>query len=424
MKKHTKTAIIGGGLTGLSAAFHLKQQGADFLLFEKEEKPGGLSGSFNVNKFSFDYTGHFLHLKTFYGRAFVRKLLKNRMIKNARRALVYVRGEYIPYPFQANYARLKDRRIAEDCKKGLEGKKQSKVYRTFEEWILGTSGAGIYKHFMRPYNEKLYQYRLDKMLPLGPSTYVPDIKKKKKNYGYNAAFYYPAAGGIEKLPEAVSEAVFDRTLLSAEVKLIDPKKNELIYGGNRKAGGFTNIISTLPLPELIERIKGAPANVKSAAKNLKYVSVFALNLGIGRNKINNSHWIYFPDKNISFYRVGFYSNVSKKLCPPWTSSLYAEVSIQKGKKIDRAKLVERIKKDLVKTGILKKYDSIIAEQPLFIKYAYVVFDEEYNKNMTIINNYLKNVEIISTGRYGAWNYSAMEDAILCGRDAAKEAIRL
>ncbi|MFH1074666.1 MAG: hypothetical protein V1752_06220, partial [Candidatus Firestonebacteria bacterium] len=65
--------------------------------------------------------------------------------------------------------------------------------------------------------------------------------------------------------------------------------------------------------------------------------------------------------------------------------------------------------------ILKKHDSIIAEQPLFMKYAYVVFDLNYNKNMAIICKYLKKRKIISIGRYGAWNYSAMEDALLNGR---------
>lgn len=329
----------------------------------------------------------------------------------------------MPYPFQANFTKLKDTQVVKECRKGLEHLKSEKEYKTFKAWILGTLGEGIYRHFMQPYNEKLYRCRLDKMLPFGPSTYVPDIKTKKKNYGYNAEFFYPAAGAIEKLPETLSDVVFDRTLLQAEVKSIDPVKRQIVYGNGRQAGGFDGIISTLPLPELIPLIKGVPEKVKRAAKSLKYVSVFALNLGIGREKINNNHWLYFPDQNISFYRVGFYSNASKRLCPPYTSSLYAEVSIKKGERFDSGKLAEKIIKDLVRVGILKKSDSIIAKQLLFMKYAYVIFDMDYRKNMEILGKYLKKAGIISTGRYGGWNYSAMEEALLFGRDAARQVTR-
>ena len=413
-----KTAILGGGLAGLSAAFHLRQEGKEFLLFEKEEKVGGLSSSFTVNKFSFDYTGHFLHFKTNYGKALTAKLLKKNIKAHERKASVCIAGEYIPYPFQANFRKLKDKRLVAECEKGLAGvKSKNKKYKTFKEWIIGTTGEGIAKHFMLPYNEKLYRSDLSKLLPSGPAIYIPDIKKKKKAYGYNTSFFYPAEGGIGALPDAIYEKVFDRVLLCAGVTGIDGKN--INFNGKRTVGGFDSIISTLPLPELIPLIKGAPKNVLKAAKELKYVSVFALNLGIGRADINKNHWIYFADKDISFYRVGFYSNVSKKLCPPWTSSLYAEVSVRKGEKFDAKKIAEKIKKDLIKTGVLKKHDSIIAEQPLFMKYAYVVFDLNYNKNMAVIQKYLKKKKIISIGRYGSWNYSAMEDALLNGRDAVK-----
>ncbi|OGF56109.1 MAG: hypothetical protein A2497_00560 [Candidatus Firestonebacteria bacterium RifOxyC12_full_39_7] len=414
-----KIAILGGGLAGLSAAFHLKKLKKDFIIFEKEEKTGGLSASFIVNKFSFDYTGHFLHFKSNYGKALVYRLLKKNLKLHYRKAVVYISGEYVPYPFQVNYFKLKNKSIAAECEKGLlkiKSLKKKKHFKTFKEWILGTTGEGIAKHFMLPYNEKLYKSGLNKLLPSGPITYIPDIKEKKKVYGYNKEFYYPKEGGIEALSKAISGEVFTRILFNSKVTGLDGET--VNFNGHRGVSMFDSVISTIPLPELIPIIKNVPENVLRAAKKLKYVSVFALNLGIGRQSVNKNHWIYFADPKISFYRVGFYSNVSKKLCPPYTSSLYAEVSIKQGEEFDGKKLAERIKKDLIKTGILSKHDSIIAEQPLFIKYAYVVFDLNYYKNMAIINRYLKKKKIASIGRYGSWNYSAMEDALLDGKTAA------
>ncbi|MBU1869372.1 MAG: FAD-dependent oxidoreductase, partial [Candidatus Omnitrophica bacterium] len=46
--------ILGAGLAGLSAAYHLQKQGKECLVFEKESEVGGLCRSKNVGGFTFD----------------------------------------------------------------------------------------------------------------------------------------------------------------------------------------------------------------------------------------------------------------------------------------------------------------------------------------------------------------------------------
>ena len=191
--------IIGGGLTGLSAAFHLKRAKKEFSLFEMNSDFGGLASSYNISGFTFDFTGHFLHFKTQYGFELVNKLLGKNLERIERVASVYAGSEYIDYPFQANFASLKNKKIVKDCENGLLHLKEEKNDNNFYNWILKYYGKGIAKHFMFPYNEKLYKFSLKKMLPRGPSTYIPDIKEKKTSYGYNSTFYYPKKGGIGAL---------------------------------------------------------------------------------------------------------------------------------------------------------------------------------------------------------------------------------
>ena len=65
--------IIGAGLTGLSTAYHLEKQGfTDFQIFEKENVPGGLLRSFKSNGFTFDFTGHLLHINNEYFYNFIK----------------------------------------------------------------------------------------------------------------------------------------------------------------------------------------------------------------------------------------------------------------------------------------------------------------------------------------------------------------
>ena len=100
---HTKILILGGGLTGLSIAYHLEKFGqTDYLVAERESAPGGLCGSIQKNGFTFDYAGHLLHLHTPYGKKLVKKLLKTNLLRQKRKASIYTNKSRVPFPFQAN----------------------------------------------------------------------------------------------------------------------------------------------------------------------------------------------------------------------------------------------------------------------------------------------------------------------------------
>lgn len=51
-------AILGAGISGISAAYHLKERGIDSVIFEKDSDWGGLCGNFEFNGFKFDKAIH------------------------------------------------------------------------------------------------------------------------------------------------------------------------------------------------------------------------------------------------------------------------------------------------------------------------------------------------------------------------------
>ena len=416
MKKNT--VVIGAGLAGLSAAYHLKETGVSVRIFESSDRPGGLSSSSQKFGFTFDKTGHFLHFKEDYAKQFVSGLIGEDLLSVKRNAGIVINGQMIDYPFQVNFPQMNNKTVVKECEDGLKTKKERENYGSFKDWILGTYGEGIARHFMFPYNSKLWAYDLDGMLFAGTSSYIPDTKTKKDSYGYNAEFYYPKTGGIGKIAEALAQKA-GKVEYGSEVKRIHAASKSLIVRDNIIIQ-YDRLISTAPMPELIKMTGDAPLNVKKAAEALKYTAVFALNLGIKRSNVSDRHWIYVPEEKYLFYRVGFYSNVSDKLCPPGTSSLYVETAYSAKDGIDEEKAAERMKKDLVASGILKSDDKIIAEERLNIPYAYVVFDHERKRNTDTIFSWLTENGISTIGRYGAWDYSAMEDAIMDGKYVAED----
>jgi len=93
--------IIGAGLAGLSAAFHL--EGEDYIILEKDKRPGGLCRSDELEGFTFDRAIHVLYTKDAYAEHFIKEvLLQDNLLIHKRESWIFSHGAYTEYPFQAN----------------------------------------------------------------------------------------------------------------------------------------------------------------------------------------------------------------------------------------------------------------------------------------------------------------------------------
>ena len=76
MKKFSEIIILGAGLSGLTCAYYLRKT---YSIFEKESKVGGLCRSEKIDDFTFDYTGHLLHLKKNENKKLIKELLRKNL---------------------------------------------------------------------------------------------------------------------------------------------------------------------------------------------------------------------------------------------------------------------------------------------------------------------------------------------------------
>jgi len=73
---------------------------------------------------------------------------------------------------------------------------------------------------------------------------------------------------------------------------------------------------------------------------------------------------------------------------------------------------------LVEMGFIDQPNQVLFAEHRTIEHAYVIFDHAYYASVDSVHGFLKDQDILSTGRYGGWNYSSMEDALLFGQAAA------
>lgn len=434
-----KVIILGAGLTGLSTCYELEKKKADYLVLEKETKVGGLCRSENLKGFVFDYSGHFFHFSDSEIEKFVKKILKDNILKVKRNSKIYTtysRKMLIPFPFQANIKFLSEKFKFKCIKELLNAYlKNSKIKDNFYDWLINNFGKTITDLFFLPYNSKLWLIDLRKVSTSWVQQFVPVPKiediilnffyPKNKEYGYNIFFYYPKYNGIQSFIDALSSYI-DKSKIITEVKLvkIDYLKKEIYFLKNNKMEKvkYDKLISTIPIFELL-KISNIPNRIRLLYKGLKYSGVLCYNIATKKLNFNKIHWIYYPDKNIIFYRLGFYSNVSKNLIPSKEyDSLYVEVSTKANEDYNELEIYKRVVDDLIKVKILNSAEQIIFYKLLKIPVAYVIYDHYRDINLPLIHSFLNKNNIYSIGRYGEWKYSYMSENIKDGILTAKKVL--
>lgn len=407
-------------MTGISTALHLT---GPYLLVERDAELGGLARTHEREGFWFDRTGHWLHLRDPGIKELVTGLMGDQLALVQRRAQIFFEGRLTRYPFQGNLHGLPPD-VAYECLLGFiqtHANRKGAAPKNFEQYILYNFGEGIARHFMIPYNTKLWGVHPREITSAWCERFVPvpsleqvvagAVGAHPEELGYNVSFYYPRQGGIESLTRALAAQLDPGSIrLGAALESIDPVQRVAVVGGERVP--YNALVSSIALPELVRRLVNPPTEVIEAAGLLRATAVQYLNVATRTPPPADYHWIYVPEPRLPFYRVGVFSNAMASMAPEGGASLYVELA-------SRAPVpLEEIVGALVEVHALRSTEDLVFAEFHEIKTAYVVFDDNYETALGTIFPYLERQMIFSRGRYGSWIYNAMEDSLLQGREVA------
>jgi protoporphyrinogen oxidase len=425
-----KWAILGGGLTGVTLARLLKEKGHDVMVLEKEPKIGGLCKSETRNGFTFDCGGsHIIFSRDGEVLSFMQNVLeKNREFRN-RNTKIFYKGQYIKYPFENGLSALPKEDLffcINEYIKNLIAVEKGIVPepKNFKDWIYCTFGKGIAECYLVPYNEKIWNYPADKMskhwmdgrVPRPP---VEDIIKsaigiETEGYTHQAVFSYPVDGGIESLIHAIAEPTADSIKTNFTVTSVMNTGDGWTVSNGREIISADRVISTLPLQTLLPMLH-VPAPIREACDALRYNSIACVSVGF-KGTVPDISWMYVPeDKWGAFNRLSFPSNFSSRVAPEGCSAVLAEITFNEGddiSKLSDAELISHTVDGLVKMGILPSKDVVVHTAVDRFKFAYVVYDLEYQKNIKIVREYLEGtLSVDLVGRFSEFEYINMDGCI-------------
>ncbi len=416
--------ILGAGPTGLGAAYRLVERGETaFEIFERSGRVGGLATSFTDPRgWTWDVSGHIIFSGYKYFNDFLAKVLGKDGIRWIdRESWIKFEDRYVRYPFQNHLSSLPEKAMLE-CLIGLVESQtidKDRAFRNFEEWVLAKFGAGVAKHFMNPYNLKVWATPLSKMgyYWIAERVSVVDWRKaiettllpKTTDWGPNAKFGYPREGGTQGLWLAAMRVIGDKVRYRRRAVSIDEEKREIGFadGGTRK---YDRLLTTLPLEAFVARLRHAPDAVRAASKRLLFNRLFSVGVGLRRACPSPKNWIYFPNTKTPFYRMTYLSNYSPGIVPGGDTSRYfsilAETAYSRFKPLPAGDFPKAVIDGLVAEGILQPADLSLIESVYLIHagHAYPIPSVDRNAALETIHAYLESRDIYSRGRFGSWKY--------------------
>ena len=428
--------IVGTGMAGFGAAHRLHAEGIRPVMYDKSASHGGLTTSIQADGgFIFDMAPHISFTKD----PRIQDLFADSVDQQFETVQInlnnYWRGYWPRHPVQLHLHGLPEDvvvKVIEDFVEERQG--PERPVSNYADWLLASFGRSFAELFPMAYTRKYHLTTAENMTTdwLGPRIYRPSLEEVLRgalspsapHVHYITHFRYPTHGGFVSylrkfLP--LGNLKQDHRLVS-----IDPRSRELRFS-HQHVARYDALVSSVPLPDLIRMIQGAPRDVVDAAQRLACSTCVLVNIGVDREDLSNAHMTYFYDEDICFTRLSFPHMLSANNAPRGTGSIQAEVYFsEKYRPLtgSPADWIEPVITDLRRCGLLRDRDTILTRGAMLLRYANVIFDLDRTAALRTVHGYLDDIGIAYCGRHGDWGYMWTDESFKSGELAAERALSM
>jgi protoporphyrinogen oxidase len=436
--------VIGAGPAGMAAAYQLAKEGCKVHVFEASPYVGGMARTFDLWGQKVDVGPHrFFSSDARVNRLWLEVIGRDyKMVDRLTR--IFYQGKFFHYPLQAQDA-LKTLGLAEAArcvasygKTRLSG--GPKNLDSFEDWVVSRFGRRLFEIFFKTYSEKLWGISCQE---LDSDFAAQRIKKLSLFEAAKAAllggggskhktlvdrFAYPTEGtgaAYERMAEFVRQkgGTVDMRTPVARVEARAGQPGASIFLDDGKKFDFEYVVSSMPLTLLVERLPDVPAKVLEATRSLTFRNTILVYLNVDSSDLFRDQWLYIHSSDLDTGRITNFRNWVPELYGKEKTSILAMEYWCYDKDAvwtsDDAALIEKAKREIVKTGLTKNAP-ILEGKVVRVPRCYPVYRRGYKQSVDTVVDYLKTLDtLIPIGRYGAFKYNNQDHSILMGILAAE-----
>lgn len=299
-----KIAVLGGGLTGLTAAYHLSGRNHEVTLFEGNELLGGLASGFKEAGWSWYLERTYHHI--FSNDSDILDLAKEAGLNKFHftepaTVALYPQYNYRTYPVDTPQdfllfplLGLPDKLRSAAVLAFLKLSPFLSLYekQTAREFLTNTMGERVWGVLW----EELFRKKFGKNAENILASFIwARIKKRTKSLGY-------PEGGFQEFINFVAEKNKNR---GVEIKTRVPIDSVIksgegfrVYDSSNKEGVFFDVvISTLPTPIFLSVLgEELPAAYKKQLSQIKYLNAVNLILETEQPYFEKEYWVNMCDK--------------------------------------------------------------------------------------------------------------------------------
>ncbi len=441
-----KIAVIGAGPAGLTAAYQLSKEIGKTVtqldVYESSNAVGGMCKSISLWNQTVDLGPHRFFSKDKRINELWLELAADEYEIVNRTTRIFYNQHFFYYPIRIFNA-LKGLGLLEAFRCLFSYLKQKiapvKDCSTFEGWVTRRFGKRLFTIFFKTYSEKLWgiscteldsdfaSQRIKRLSLIEAIRNALQTKKKEQHATLVEQFAYPIGGTgsvYEKMQGQIIKNGGNIHLQTGVKRVIAENKIvvalELEDGSKRK---YDQIISSMPLPHLIESLDSVPENIKKNSGKLRFRNNILVYLKVNNPSLFKNQWLYIHDKEVETGRITNFRNwipqlygteKSSILCMEYWCNFEDELW-----NADVESLKNRASQEIVKIGLVKK-DEIMDASVYRIPNCYPVYFKNYREKLEPIQQFLKEINCLHIiGRYGAYKYNNQDHSILMGMLSAE-----
>jgi protoporphyrinogen oxidase len=417
-------------MAGMGASERFRESGLSAQVYDKHPYPGGHTASHRNAGFIFDEGPHVSFTKNERFKKLLAQSVGNDYQKVDAAINNYWQGYWIRHPAITNLYGLPSDLVARIIKDFVDSQPlREKPIRHYLDWLVATYGRTFAETFPAKYTIKYHTTAAENLATdwLGPRLYPAKLEEvllgalsaSSPNVHYVQDYRYPTHHGFAAFLSVFQQGADLR--LNHEISGIDWERRQLSLSGGR-AIEYDELVSSIPLPELISMLHQVPRDVTRAAELLACTSVVLVNLGVGRPDVSCHSWNYYYDDEFPFSRVSYPRVMSPHVVPEGMSSIQAEVYFSKKYRPLTShpdELIQPTIDGLTRAGVLRPDDRITFRQAMLIPYANIIFDLDRIEALRTVHGFLDSIGIHYCGRYGDWGYLWTDEAFESGERAAQ-----